>query len=112
MMVHKQSQEVPWPALPSVLLKNKMFPTQSVIDFMRHLLGKKRPQKSRGRSCARQQRLIMLLANDICYAVLCGKCMMPKHLLLGMTLQYITGSSVTVTMINRFGHCASIFQSA
>lgn len=32
---------------------------------------------------------------------------MPKHLLLGMTLQHITGSAVIVTMINRFGHCAS-----
>lgn len=49
----------------------------------------------------------MLPANDLCYVVTYGKCMMPKHLLLGMTLRHITDSAAIVTMINLFGHCAS-----
>ena len=32
---------------------------------------------------------------------------MPKRLLLGMTLRHLTGSAGIVTLINRFGHCAS-----
>ena len=32
---------------------------------------------------------------------------MPKHLLLGMTLRHLTGSAEILTLINRFGHCAS-----
>ena len=49
----------------------------------------------------------MSLANDLCYAVTGGKCTVIKHLLLSMTLQHITGIALIVTMINRFGHCAS-----
>ena len=107
MTAHKQSQEVPWPTSASVLLKNKLCPPQCFLDFMSHLLGKKKSQKSSGRSSDRKQRLIMSLANDLCYAVTGGKWMMPKHLLLSMTLQHITGTAVIVTMINCFGHCAS-----
>ena len=107
MTAHKQSQEVPWPTSASVLLKNKLCPPQCFLDFMSHLLGKKKSQNSSGRSSDRKQRLIMSLANDLCYAVTGGKWMMPKHLLLSMTLQHITGTAVIVTMINCFGHCAS-----
>ena len=33
--------------------------------------------------------------------------MTPKHLLLGMSLRHITGSSKVVTFLDRLGHCVS-----
>ena len=46
-------------------------------------------------------------AEDICYAASRGQWMMPKHLLLGMTLRHLTGSAEIISLIHRFGHCAS-----
>ena len=32
---------------------------------------------------------------------------MPKHLLLGMSVRHLTGSAELITVLNKFGHCAS-----
>ena len=32
---------------------------------------------------------------------------MSKHLLLGMSVRHLTGSAELITVLNRFGHCAS-----
>ena len=36
-----------------------------------------------------------------------GQWAMPKHLLLGMSVRHLTGSAELITVLNRFGHCAS-----
>ena len=32
---------------------------------------------------------------------------MPKHFLLGMSVEHLTGSAELITVLNLFGHCAS-----
>lgn len=49
-------------------------------------------------------------AQDSCKAITNGKWTLPKHLLLGMTLQHLTGSAEVITLVKRFGHCASYSQ--
>ena len=58
-------------------------------------------------SSENRQRLVTSFAQDICKAVKNGKWTLPKHLLLGMTLRHLTGSAEVITLVNRFGHCAS-----
>ena len=36
-----------------------------------------------------------------------GQWAIPKHLLLGMSVRHLTGSAELITVLNRFGHCAS-----
>ena len=71
----------------------------------------------------KDDRLSTSLAEDLCYAVIngeCiipkhfllpmtitvtnGECIMPKHFLLPMTIRHLTGSAEVITIINRYGH--------
>ena len=52
-------------------------------------------------------RKIKSIAQDICYTVCKGAWLLPKHLLLGMSVHHLTGSAQLVTLLNRFGHCVS-----
>ena len=54
----------------------------------------------------RKKQLAGSFAQDICTAVTNGQWVMPKHLLLGMSVRYLTGSAELITVLNRFGHCA------
>ena len=49
----------------------------------------------------------MSLCQDICFGVTKGKWLLPKHLLLGMTVRHETGSAKLVKYLNRFGHSTS-----
>ena len=51
--------------------------------------------------------LIDSLCHDIGYNLTNGQWKTPKHLLLGMSLRHITGSSKVVTFLDRLGHCVS-----
>ena len=58
-------------------------------------------------STFRSERLIDSLCHDICYNLTNGQWKTPKHLLLGMSLGHIRGSSKVVTFLDRLGHCVS-----
>ena len=53
------------------------------------------------------ERSVMSLCQDIIYNVCKGKWLLPKQLLLGMTVRHETGSSKLVMYLNRFGHSVS-----
>ena len=50
---------------------------------------------------------MLSIAQDVCNAETNSQWMMPKHLLLGMSLRHLTGSAEIISMLNRLGHCAS-----
>ena len=52
-------------------------------------------------------RKIKSIAQDICYIVCKGAWLLPKHLLLGMSVHHLTGSAQLVPLLNKFGHCIS-----
>ena len=62
---------------------------------------------SKKNSTFRPERLIDSLCHDICYNLTNGQWKTLKHLLLGMSLTHITGSSKVVTFLDRLGHCVS-----
>ena len=47
------------------------------------------------------------IAQDLWNAATNGQWMMPKDLLLGMSLPHLIGSAEIISMLNLFGHCAS-----
>ena len=53
------------------------------------------------------QWLCSSFAEDICSATTRGQWKVSKHRLLGLTLHHLTGSAEIMTLIHRYGHCAS-----
>ena len=96
-----ESEEMPWPPSADFLVSDNVLPPSCLQEFLACLLAVKND------SSESRQRLAASFAQDICKAVTNGQWMMPKHLLLGMTLRHLTGSTEIVTLVNQFGHCAS-----
>ena len=98
-----ESQPMPWPPSANFLQSDTISPPQILLDFLDQVVtGKKQHDP-----CGRTRRIVKSFAEDICYAASRGQWMMPKHLLLGMTLRHLTGSAEIISLIHRFGHCAS-----
>ena len=72
-----------------------------LLIFTKALLSSKK------NSTFRSERLIDSLCHDICYNLTNGQWKTPKHLLLGLSLRHITGSSKVVTFLDRLGHSVS-----
>ena len=53
---------------------------------------------------AKTKRIANSISEDICYAASNGEWVMPKHVLLPMTVRHLTGIAELVTMLNRFGY--------
>ena len=64
-------------------------------------------QRSQKNSSPINKIKIESIAQDICYTVTKGTWLLPKHLLLGMSVHHLTGSAQLLTLLNRFGHCIS-----
>ena len=92
---------MPWPPSEDFLVSDNVQRPSCLEEFLECLPSVKSD------SSQNRQRLVTSFAQDICKAVMNGKWMLPKHLLLGMTLQHLTGSAEVITLVNRFGHCAS-----
>ena len=90
---------MPWPPSKEYLTQDDIPIPNALKDFLSVLIGRK---KSDGRS-----NVVQSISQDLCKAVTRRQWMMPKHLLLGMTIRHLTGSAEIVTMLHRFGHCAS-----
>lgn len=99
---HKHSQPLPWPPSSSfLLLKQKDIPPL-LFTFVKNLFSRRMKKLT-----DRCERHVFSICQDICYIVTNGQWKTPKHLLLGMSIRHITGSSKLIHFLNRLGHCAS-----
>ena len=89
---------MPWPPSADFLVSDNVWQPSCLEQFLECLLSVKSDRTEN------RQRLVTSFAQDICKAVMNGKWMLPKHLLLGMTLQHFTRSAEVITLVNRFGH--------
>ena len=96
-----KNSELPWPPTAEDLQSETVKPPNILLSFLGHLLTKN-TQKT-----VKQQRLIRSIAEDICYCVSNGHWKMPKHILLGVSVRHLTGSSHLIHILNRFGHTIS-----
>ena len=81
------SSEMPWPPSPNWLLSPERMPPAILKDFLSFVIS----GKSQQHNSLKTSRLVDSLAQDICYAATHGKWVMPKHLLLSMTVRHLTG---------------------
>ena len=95
-----QSGDMPWRQSSSWLLSNKRLPPFLLEEFLSFVISGK-PQKNASRKSSRK---IHSTAQDICYVATNGEWVMPKHVLLPMTVHHLPGSAQLVTILNRFGH--------
>ena len=100
-VAYAEAEEMPWPPSADFLVSDNVRRPSCLEEFLECLLSVKSD------SSENRQRLVTSFAQDICKAVTNGKWTLPKHLLLGMTLRHLTGSAEVITLVNRFGHCAS-----
>lgn len=92
--------EMPWPPTKEFLLGENIKVPKLLQEFLSLIVG--------GSKAAETTEIpVRSISQDLCKAATKGKWMMPKHLLLGMTLRHLTGSAEIVTILHRFGHCAS-----
>ena len=94
------SGDMPWPPSSCWLLSNERQPPFLLEEFLSFVISGK-SQKNISRKSSRQ---IHSVAQDICYVATNGEWVMPKHILLPMTVRHLTGSAELVTILNRFGH--------
>ena len=94
------SGDMPWPPSSSWLLSNERQPPFLLEEFLSFVISGK-SQKNISRRSSRQ---IHSIAQDICYVAPNGEWVMPKHILLPITVRHLTGSAELVTILNRFGH--------
>ncbi|MES9950704.1 MAG: hypothetical protein ABW118_17235 [Candidatus Thiodiazotropha sp.] len=97
------SSEMPWPPSPQWLLSPERKPPSILKEFLSFVIS----GKSQRHNSLKVSRLVDSLSQDICYAATHGEWVMPKHLLLSMTVRHLTGSAELITILNRFGHCQS-----
>jgi len=90
-----------WP--PTVSSLKALHPPQSLTSFLLRLIA----GKTAANASDKEIRISRSLSEDVCTAVTRSQWIMPKHVLLGMSLRHLTGSAEIVTMINRYGHCQS-----
>lgn len=98
---HKGTPGMPWPPSKDFLLGDDIQIPPLLQDFLTVLIA---GGKTAG---AKKAKVVQSISQDLCKATTRGQWMMPKHLLLGMTIRHLTGSAEIVTIVNRFGHCAS-----
>ena len=100
---NRASGNIPFPPKSSWLLSEDREPPDLLQNFLSSLVL--------GKSCQnlseRSKRFVSSFPQDICYAATNGQWLMPKHVMLAMTVHHLTGSAELITILNRFGHCQS-----
>ena len=99
--VYANMPPLPCPPSSTYLLSKQTGIPPLLFIFTKALLS------SKNNSTFSSERLIDSLCHDICYHLTNGQWKTPKHLLLGMSLRHITGSSKVVTFLYHLGHCVS-----
>ena len=69
--------------------------------FLKEFLSIVISGKSQQHNSCKTARLVDSEAQDICYAATHGEWVMQKHLLLSMTVSYLSGSTKLITILNR-----------
>ena len=100
---HRASDNIPFPPTTSWLLPDDREPPDLLQNFLSSLVS----GKSRQKLSEKSKRFVSSCSQDICYAATNGQWLMPKHVLLAMTVHHLTGSADMITILNRFGHCQS-----
>ena len=90
----RQAPKLPWPPSPSDV--QTVSPPSILLEFVGKVIG--------GRS-SRKDVVAQSISQDLCYAVTGGRWVMPKQVMLGMSVRHLTGSAELVTLLNRYGHC-------
>lgn len=94
------SGDMPWPPSPSWFLSNERQPPIILKEFLSFVISSKSLQNA----SVKTSRQVHSIAQDICYTATQGEWVMPKHILLPMTVRHLTGSAEVITILNRFGH--------
>lgn len=99
----RQSTPMPWPPSSNWLLSDSRKPPDILITFLIYLISGKSDKNANTKT----HRNAASFAQDICYAATHGEWLMPKQLLLPMTVRHLTGSAELITILNRYGHAQS-----
>lgn len=94
------SGDMPWPPSQSWLLSNERQPPVILKEFLSFVISSKSLQNASEKTF----RQVNSIAQDICYTATHGEWVMPKHILLPMSVRHLTGSAEVITILNRFGH--------
>ena len=97
------SSEMPWPPSPQWLLSPECKPPTILKEFF-FFFSFVISGKSQLHNSLKISRLVDSLSQDICYAATHGEWVMPKHLLLSMTVRHLTGSAELITNLKVKNH--------
>ena len=100
---HRASDNIQFPSATSWLLSEDRESPDLFQNFLSSLVSGKLRQNLSEKS----KRFVSSCLQDICNAATNGQWLMPKHVLLAMTVHNLTGSAELITILNRFGHCQS-----
>ena len=103
----RNSRPMPWPPSSDWLHSGEIKPPEILHNFIMHLISII-PEK---RMNAKTKRIIISISEDTCYAASNREWVIPKHILLPMTVRHLTGDAELVTMLNRFGHTQSYIRT-
>lgn len=101
-----KSELMPWPSTSQYLMSGAKEPPKVLVDFLKLIFNGKPAEQSN----PKLSRLATSIGADICSATTSSRWSQPKHLLLGVTLKHLTGSTKIVTLVNRMGRCSSYKQ--
>ena len=96
-------EDMPYPPTTSWLLSGEGQPPNLLRDFLANLVSGKPKEKLSAKSL----RVVNSYSQDICFATTNGRWVMPKYILLAMTVHHLAGSAEIIRILNRYGHCQS-----
>ena len=97
------AEDMPYPPTISWLLLEETQPPNLLRDFLANLVSGKPKEKLSAKSL----RFVNSCSQDICFVNTNGRWVMPKHILLAMTVHHLTGSEEIISILNCYGHCQS-----
>ena len=99
----KADKDMPYPPTTSWLLSNERQPPNVLKDFLSTLVS----GKSKEKLSAKSLQFVNSCSEDICSATTNGQWVMPKQILVAMTVYHLTGSAEIISILNYYGHCQS-----
>ena len=105
--IKSEMKTTPWPYHPADINSSRVhLPTQ----LHRFLVGVMTGNPECENPPERVISLVESFGQDLIYAVTCGQCKPPKHLLLPYAVKTLTGNTEIIKTLNRFGHGISYSQ--
>ena len=103
----------PFPPMPSELSEDKIQVPPAIYNFLSWLIS---VDNSDAAICLEScvvspsqgmHRWILSVGQDLIFNATQGQMKTPKHVSVPIAIKQLTGSTQTVTLLNRFGHCIS-----